>query len=103
VFWYARSTVLSLVMNPGLPEEQTFAIHPGTVTIGRTKDNAVFCLHKSLSRRHAQLDYEGGRVLRITDLQSKNGVFYKGRRVGRCEIREGESFRCGDITFLLEG
>jgi adenylate cyclase len=90
-------------MNPGMPEEQTFAIRPGTVTLGRTKDNAVFCLHKSLSRRHAQLDYEGGRVLKITDLQSKNGVFYKGRRVGRCEIREGESFRCGDITFLVEG
>jgi adenylate cyclase len=90
-------------MNPGLPEEQTFAIRPGTVTLGRTKDNAVFCLHKSLSRRHAQLDYEGGRVLKITDLQSKNGVFYKGRRVGRCEIREGESFRCGDIMFLVEG
>jgi len=94
--------MLSLVMNPGLPEEQTFPLVPGTLTIGRTKDNAVFCLHKSLSRKHAQLDYDGSK-LKITDLQSKNGVFFNGRRVGRCELHEGDSFRCGDITFLLEG
>jgi adenylate cyclase len=93
--------VFSLVMNPGLPEEQTFPINQGSVTIGRTRDNAVFCLHKSLSRRHAQLDFDGVR-LRITDLQSKNGVFFNGRRVGRCEVVEGDTFRCGDITFLLE-
>lgn len=94
--------VLSLVMNPGLPEERTFTIPRGTVTIGRTKDNAVFCLHKSLSRKHAQLAFDGVR-LEITDLQSKNGVFFNGRRVGRCELVEGDSFRCGDITFLVEG
>src|SRR6185369_14768854 len=56
----------------------------------------------SLSRKHAQLEFDGQK-LRITDLQSKNGVFVKGRRVGRCELVEGDSFRCGDITFLLEG
>lgn len=92
--------VLSLVMNPGLPEEQAFTISEGTVTIGRTKDNAVSCLHKSLSRKHAQLDYDGVTVT-ITDLQSKNGVYYDGRRVGRCQVAPGDKFRCGDITFLL--
>jgi adenylate cyclase len=89
-------------MNPGRPDERVFPLSVGTVTIGRTKDNAIFCLHKSLSRKHAQLQFDGVR-LRITDLQSKNGVFVKGRRVGECELIEGDSFRCGDITFLLEG
>jgi adenylate cyclase len=99
--WYALP-VFSLVMNPGLPEEQTFPVGQGSITIGRTRDNAVYCLHKSLSRRHAQLEIDGHRV-RITDLQSKNGVFFNGRRVGRCELVEGDTFRCGDINFLLEG
>jgi adenylate cyclase len=93
--------VVSLVMNPGLPEEQQFTLAPGTVTIGRTKDNAVFCLHKSLSRKHAQLEFDGVKV-KVTDLQSKNGIFVNGKRVTRCELLEGESFRCGDITFLIE-
>ena len=92
---------VALVMNPGLPEEQQFILRPGTATIGRTKDNAVFCLHKSLSRKHAQIDFDGVK-LRVTDLHSKNGLFYNGKRVNRCELLEGDSFRCGDITFLIE-
>jgi adenylate cyclase len=93
-------------MNPGLPEEQIFPIprDQGPVTIGRTKDNVIFCLHKSLSRKHAQLelDARSGRV-KITDLQSKNGVYYNGRRVASCHVGEGDTFRCGDISFLVEG
>ena len=90
-------------MNPGLAEQQSFPLAPGArVTIGRTKDNAVLCLHKSLSRTHAELSFDGDRV-RLTDLQSKNGVFVNGRRVARAEIGEGDTFRCGDVSFLLEG
>lgn len=89
-------------MNPGLPEEQIFALPIGIpVTIGRTKDNAVFCLHKSLSRRHAQVDFDG-ECVNVTDLQSKNGVIVNGQRITRCKLLAGDSFRCGDITFLIE-
>ena len=89
-------------MNPGLSEEQTMALSPGTVTIGRTKENHIVCMHKSLSRKHAQLEFDGAKV-RLTDLQSKNGVFFNGERVTTCNLVEGDSFRCGDIAFLLEG
>ena len=89
-------------MNPGLPEEQSFALPSGSLTIGRTKDNDVCCLHKSLSRRHAKIQFDGSKV-RVTDLQSKNGILFNGKRVANCELVEGDSFRCGDITFLLEG
>ena len=74
----------------------------GTSTIGRTKENHIVCMHKSLSRKHAQLDYDG-KTLRIADLQSKNGIYHNGKRVPACEVVEGDTFRCGDITFLLEG
>jgi adenylate cyclase len=94
--------VLSLVMNPGLPEEQSFPLAIGASTIGRTKDNDVFCLHKSLSRKHAKIEFDGARI-RITDLASKNGIFFNGKRVQKCEVVEGDMFRCGDITFLVEG
>jgi adenylate cyclase len=94
--------VLSLVMNPGTSEEQTFMVSVGTSTIGRTKENHIVCMHKSLSRKHAQLDYDG-KTVRIADLQSKNGIYHNGKRVPACEVIEGDTFRCGDITFLLEG
>jgi adenylate cyclase len=94
--------VLSLVMNPGTTEEETFMVSVGTSTIGRTKENHIVCMHKSLSRKHAQLDYDG-KTVRIADLQSKNGIYHNGKRVPACEVVEGDTFRCGDITFLLEG
>ena len=84
--------VLSLVMNPGTSEEQTLILAPGTSTIGRTKENQIVCMHKSLSRKHAQLDYDGTKV-RVADLQSKNGLYFDGKRVATCELVEGDSFR----------
>jgi adenylate cyclase len=59
-------------------------------------------VHKSLSRKHAQVDYDGTK-LHVADLQSKNGIYFNGRRVPACDLLEGDSFRCGDITFLVEG
>lgn len=88
-------------MNPGLVDEQIFVLRVGTLTIGRTRDNEVFCTHKSLSRRHARVEYAGDKVT-VTDLQSKNGVYFNGKRSDRFEVVEGDSFRCGDITFLIE-
>jgi adenylate cyclase len=89
-------------MNPGLADEQSMTLAPGVVTIGRTRENQIVCMHKSLSRKHAQVEYDGKKV-RVADLQSKNGIFFNGKRVPTCELVEGDSFRCGDITFLIEG
>lgn len=89
-------------MNPGQAEQRSFPLPRGTITIGRTHDNEICCLHKSLSRRHARVEFDG-RVVRVTDLQSKNGVFYQGRRMPRFELKDGDSFRCGEVTFMLAG
>lgn len=94
--------VLCLVVSPGTPEEQTFPLSIGSTTIGRTTDNEIFCTHKSLSRKHAKLEFDG-RKIRLTDLQSKNGIYFNGKRVEKCDLVEGDAFRCGDITFLVEG
>lgn len=88
-------------MNPGTGEEQVFAIGLGRSTIGRTRENAIVCTHKSLSRMHAALEYDGHRV-RLLDLDSKNGVFVHGKRVKVADILDGDTFRCGDVHFLLE-
>lgn len=88
-------------MNPGTGEEQVFPLGLGRTTIGRTKDNGVVCIHKSLSRAHAALEFDGRRV-RVLDLDSKNGVFVRGKRVRTVELGDGDTFRCGDVNFLLE-
>jgi adenylate cyclase len=91
---------MQLIMNPGALEEQTFVLPEGPVTIGRTPECTVCVVHKSLSRRHARLEREGGRIV-LEDLGSKNGTFVGAVQVQRHELREGEIFRCGQVSFLL--
>ena len=89
-----------LIMNPGLLTEKVLPLPEGPTTIGRTDENSVCVLHASLSRRHARLERQGGQVV-LVDLNSKNGTFVNDTRVERHELRAGESFRCGEVTFKL--
>ena len=91
---------MQLIMNPGQTDERVFDLPEGPVTIGRTEESTLCVLHKSLSRRHAQLEREGGRVV-LLDLSSKNGTFVDEQRITRHELREGETFRCGEVRFRL--
>lgn len=89
-------------MNPGLPDEQVFALGEGVTFIGRDVENQISVLHRSLSRQHARLDMAGGKVI-LTDLQSKNGTFVGSTRITRHELQAGDAFTCGAVTFRLLG
>jgi adenylate cyclase len=92
---------MQLIIHPGTQDEQIVELPPeGSVIVGRTEESTVRVLHKSLSRKHARLELDGGRIL-LQDLDSKNGTFVNEARVERCELREGDSFRCGDVRFRL--
>ncbi|MFP2906624.1 adenylate/guanylate cyclase domain-containing protein [Pyxidicoccus sp. 3LFB2] len=87
-------------MNPGLPDEKTFPLGEGVTYIGRDVENQVSVLHRSLSRQHARLDTTHGRIV-LTDLQSKNGTFVGSVRISSQELRPGDTFSCGAVTFRL--
>jgi adenylate cyclase len=89
-----------LIVNPGLLDEKQHALPEGHSTIGRTEENTFRVLHMSLSRRHARLERTGERVV-LVDLGSKNGTLVNGIRVDRYELREGDTFQCGDVLFKL--
>lgn len=91
---------MQLIMNPGLLNEQVYDLPEGLVTIGRTEESTICVLHKSLSRKHARLECEGERVM-LFDLKSKNGTFVHDARVEQHELKEGDSFRCGEVYFKL--
>jgi len=92
--------MLKIVANPGLTDERACEVRVGSTTIGRTKDNDVFVLHKSLSRQHARLEHDGTRTT-LVDLDSKNGCFVSGARVTRREVKAGDVIRCGDVLLEL--
>lgn len=85
-----------LILHPGRPDQREIRLTAGVTTIGRAEDNDLFLLDGSLSRQHARVEVEDGRVT-LVDLGSTNGTFVGGERIDRRELVGGESFRCGSV------
>ncbi len=81
-----------------------FDINRPTTLVGRGKDCAVVINDPSVSRIHAKLTLEDGRVT-VEDLRSSNGTWVNDRRVDTAEVRHGDRVRFGTVgfQFLIEG
>jgi len=78
-----------------------FRVTPGALLeIGRSSSAAISLPEvPSLSRTHARLRFESGRVT-IEDLKSRNGTFVNDRSVrGVAELRSGDRFQLGAVHF----
>lgn len=72
--------------------------------IGRGAACAIRVVTHSVSREHARIRHENGKVV-IHDCGSKNGVYVNSVRVERYELEHGDSITIGgaQFRFLLEG
>jgi hypothetical protein len=72
------------------------------LTIGRDKSVELVLTDPEVSRRHARLETQGG-VVYLRDLQSSNGTFLNGRRLGSAiETREGDTIDVGTTRVIVE-
>lgn len=85
-----------LILHPGRPDQREIRLTAGVTRIGRAEDNDLFLLDGSLSRQHARVEVEDGRVT-LVDLGSTNGTFVEGERIDRRELVGGEALRCGSV------
>lgn len=67
----------------------------GTVVIGRGKDCDAVLDGEQISRHHAELRVEEGRIS-VRDLGSRNGVFVNGQRHQEAPLHVGDVVRCGE-------
>ncbi|MGH8014127.1 MAG: FHA domain-containing protein [Candidatus Binataceae bacterium] len=70
--------------------------------MGRSHDNDIVIADSSVSRHHAAVEPNDGR-LRLRDLESQNGVYVGGNRVSEHWLGDGDVVRLGDVqlTFRL--
>jgi pSer/pThr/pTyr-binding forkhead associated (FHA) protein len=73
-----------------------FKLDKAAMVIGRTDENDVVLNHRSISRHHAKIIYEGGRY-QIIDLESSNGVRVNGEEYGRVELCRGDIIELGHV------
>ncbi len=71
-------------------------------TIGRSVSNAIQVVDRRMSRNHAEVQLEGGRVY-VRDLESKNGTFVNGKNaVEPIELGHNDRVRIGDTVLRFE-
>ncbi len=74
----------------------------GPTKIGRALDNDLVVPHQSISRHHATIAMIDG-VYCLQDLQSQNGSYLDGDRVGQAPLKDGDTIRLGDARFQFRG
>ena len=75
-----------------------YPIENPSLTLGRSLDNGITVDHVSVSRRHAHLKIEDGK-LQVQDIGSATGTFVGSQRVGTTEfiaVAESQVMRFGD-------
>ena len=73
---------------------------PGRKVIGRTPDNDLQIDSRFISRHHCQLVTGSDGVTVVEDLNSTNGISFRGKRVRRHTLRDGDVVGVGQHEIL---
>ncbi len=91
----------SLYVVKGPDQGTLFDVDEGTSGLGRDAANQVRLHDTEVSRRHAELRYDGA-VCRVVDLGSSNGTYVNAERVeNQCELSSGDKLQLGGTVLLF--
>jgi hypothetical protein len=88
------------VRTPGQPMTR-LAVRPGTIRLGRARDNDVILADDRVSRHHGQIGVRLG-MLVYTDLGSTNGSYLNGSAVTEIALGPGDVLQLGRSTVTIE-
>ena len=77
---------------------QEFSLTRPELIIGRVEDNDIVIEHRSVSRNHAKILFDG-RTHKIIDLQSANGILVNGEEYAMTDLRKGDLIELGHVRF----
>ncbi len=90
-----------LVMRSGPTPGATFSLEGDQLVIGRDTASAIAINDAEVSRKHARLNFQGGKYV-IEDLGSTNGTFVNGQRlVSPVVLKSGDVISLGEQIVLM--
>jgi predicted Zn finger-like uncharacterized protein len=95
-----RNRRYSLAVISGANAGQIYSIVTPRVFLGRGGDVEIQLPDNEVSRRHAMLEIHEDEAV-LTDLDSTNGTFVDGVRVGKRTLAGNQEFSVGDTTMVF--
>ena len=90
-----------LVMRSGPTPGATFSLEGDQLVVGRDSASAIAINDAEVSRKHARLNFQGGKYV-IEDLGSTNGTFVNGQRlVSPVVLKAGDVISLGEQIVLM--
>lgn len=87
-------------MVAGARRGESLLLERRELTLGRDAKAQLRFTERGLSRRHAKLIVAGDGLVSVLDLDSTNGTFVNGSRVGLAVLREGDLLQLGPEVVL---
>ncbi|MBW3543223.1 MAG: FHA domain-containing protein [Planctomycetes bacterium] len=92
--------LVTLQLLEGLERGHVYIELPTPITIGREDDNAVRLNDERVSRFHAKIQEDGGRII-LTDLDSTNGTRVNGHPVQMRVLHVGDQLAIGRCILVF--
>ena len=86
-----------LTLQFGTAVLKDYTVERQIVTIGRSPQSTIFIDNPAVSHDHAKI-YAEGYEFYLEDLESLNGTFLNGSRIGRALLRPGDTIAVGKHT-----
>lgn len=80
---------------------KSFPLPSSITVIGRRRDCDLRLPLASVSRRHCKLSYDDN-ILKIRDLDSRNGTCLNGKRIEEAVVRSGDVIKIGPLMFKFQ-
>ena len=94
-------TTAQLTVQAGPDKGRVIDLVPGSIRIGRSRDNEVRLSDPILSRQHCRIDLTERGELSVTDLDSANETMVNGASVRSSPLKTGDAIVIGDTRLVV--
>jgi pSer/pThr/pTyr-binding forkhead associated (FHA) protein len=88
----------AIIMLSGILIGRKFVLSQDKYTIGRGSGVEIDTRDDTVSRSHAELSKQNGRVI-IQDLKSQNGIYVNNCKIDKWTLKDGDIVRLGNTIF----